>query len=266
MIVSDHGFSHYKYIININSYLYNRGYAKISIKEGLKEFWEHMEPEEKTTITVENKLLLKMANLPVLNKLARRMKHLYEKVAGKQVSIKEYNVDYKNSKAFFLSTYSHGIIINDKRIDKQLVTDLMSLNGIKSVYYSKTLFEGPYIHRGPDLFVEPDFDNGYTLGKNKVSKIVIRRKDNNNHHPLGIFIFYNDDATDVHKKENIIIPNYSIANIILGLIGLKISSIADNPNLLKELLGTKNIRYENYVAKWKLLKKAYAMKKALPKG
>ncbi len=118
IIVSDHGFSHYKYMININSLLYSKGLASIAKNEGLHEFWELQGVNEQyNTIRISNdNIIVKMLLNTPLRKTVSILKKLYEGLTGKKIRLREYNVNINNSKAFLLSTYSHGIIVRDKSI------------------------------------------------------------------------------------------------------------------------------------------------------
>ncbi len=256
VIVSDHGFAHYHTILNINSYLYSLDLAvRAKNKEGLKEFWEHSERKE--YLEIKNKFLLKIANNRALANILISMKKIIEKITGKQIRTAEYSVDIEKSKAFLLSTYSHGIIINDPSSSDSIIKKLLNLDGIKDVIPSNNIFHGPYISRAPDLMVYPDYDKGYTLGKNKISNIVIRRKEINNHHPIGIFIVGGENIPK--STTDTTIPNYTVANVVLMLLGQKISSKADGVETAKRIANVKNISRKSYDG-WRILKKLAKIK------
>ncbi len=250
ILVSDHGFAHYYKIINVNSYLYSKGYTRKAVGDrGLREFWEHRQTED--YFAVRNKMILKLANTRIIGKLMGRVKRISEKILGKKIKVTEYNVDTIRSKAFLLSTYSHGVIVNDITVKDHVARELRMLEGIRYVVPSSKMFNGYYVDRAPDLLVIPDYDRGYSLGKNKISYIVIRRREINNHHPIGIFIINTNDHE--HMKD-MIIPNYAVTNIIMLLLNQQPSYQADGLRMAEKITGKKIYKLKNYNA-WNILKK-----------
>ncbi len=254
VIVSDHGFSHYHTIININSFLFRRGYA-VEDKEGkgLREFWEH--GENKDYLGISNRLVLRIANNKLFSKMIPPIKNLIEKITGKKIRTAEYNVDVGASKAFLLSTYSHGIILNDTLVKERLVSELKTLEGIAEVRDSTEIYDGPYIGRAPDLLVFPDYDSGYCLGKNKITSIVYRRKEVNNHHPIGIFILSGPIEETSGEAGANIVPNHVVANIIMLLLNQPLSNHADSIELAEKIVGRKNRGFKDYVRAWRLFRR-----------
>ncbi len=258
VIVSDHGFSHYKYILNINSLLYKKGLVTIAKEGGLRESWElHGVNKYHNTVRISpDSLLVKIVFRTPFRRTVNVLKKLYEGVTGKRIRFKEYNVDISSSKAFLLSAYSHGIVVMDKNVVQTVCKVLSELKGIKSIYSKEEIFSGPYINRASDIFIEPDYDRGYTLGKNKITYITIREKDANNHHPMGIFILKGLEQ----KKLFDYIPNYVVANIILSLLDAPVSSVADGLDLVSKIVRKPIKRKDIYVTRWKILKKIASIK------
>ena len=254
VIVSDHGFAHYKYILNINTLLYEKGLVTISKDKGLKEFWElqGLEEENVKRISPDNPLLRFILKTP-FKRTINVLKKIYEKTTGRRLRLIEYSVDLVNSKAFLLSAYSYSIVIMDHSVT-ELVKDIMvGLVGIKNVYLREELFHGPHATKGGDVFIEPDYDKGYTLGKNKVTGIVIREKDTNNHHPLGILAISGLSREDNYSDN--VYPNYVVANIIITLLDIPLSAEADGIDYVREIVGKVTKYNHTYVSKWKLVKK-----------
>ncbi len=260
LIVSDHGFANYHTIINVNSYLFAKGFVeKASGNEGLKEFWEHRSREE--YFAIRNETLLKLANNRVISNALRRVKKIIENLTGRRIKAAEYDVDTGRSRAFLLSTYSHGIMLNDPRVKNEVVKELRGLEGIKNIIKSSEIFYGNYLDRGPDLLVMPDYDNGYTLGKNKISSYVLRRRKTNNHHPIGILVI--SGKTIPPNSNNLTVPNHVVANIVLALLDQPLSINADDVELVKKITG-KTIKVKNYVKGWRLLKRLASLRQAQP--
>ncbi|NPA98083.1 MAG: hypothetical protein GXO43_01770 [Crenarchaeota archaeon] len=254
IIVSDHGFAHYHTIININSYLYSKGFAaKTSSGKGLKEFWEHQEKRE--YLAVKNKVLLRLANTRILGNALRKTKKFFERITGKRIKAAEYDVDTSKSRAFLLSTYSHGIILNDPTIKKDIVRALNEIEGLREIIDATKIFTGNYVDRGPDLLVMPDYDKGYMLGKNKISSYVIRRRETNNHHPIGILV-----VSGISNKDIDIVPNHIVSNVVLSFLDQPLPNDADDVGLAEKITG-KHVGIKNYNSGWRLLKKLVLLKR-----
>ena len=257
IIVSDHGFSHYRYVVNVNTYLHRAGFVSITGEGGLSEFWEHLGHGEKGVIRVSanNPLLKFILNTPGLRKLVNPVKAIYEKLVGRPVRLREYSVDVSNSRAFLLSAYSHGIVVKDEGITNDLINSLKRLEGIKAIYVANEVFKGPYLSRGCDLYVEPDYEGGYTLGSNKVKGVVIREKHNNNHHPNGILLLYGDGVRRYDELPTL--PNYLVTNLVMYLLNQPLSHVADGTELLSKVVEdrSRGLKYENYLSKWRVIKR-----------
>ncbi len=258
LIVSDHGFAHYHTIINVNSYLFVKGFVNKTLgNKGLKEFWEHSNKEE--YFVIRNNILLKLANLKVISNISIRLRRIIEDLTGKKIKVAEYNADINRSKAFLLSTYSHGIILNDLRVKNNVIKELSRLEGIKNVIESAKIFHGNYLDRAPDLLVIPDYDNGYILGKNKISRYVLRKRKTNNHHPIGILVI--SGVNVLSNNVDPVLPNHVVANIVLALLDQPLSTKADDVELARKITG-KTGRTRNYVDGWKLSKRLVSLRLA----
>ncbi len=261
ILVSDHGFDHFKYVINVNTYLHKLGLAKLASEGGLMEFWEHMgasSNEDIVKVPSDNLLIKFILNNRVLRKLANPIKRIYEDLTGKRLRLKEYSIDPKRSDAFLLSAYSHGIIVMKEELVSKVVNCLRSLEGIANIYLRKELFSGPFIDRGADVYVEPNYGKGYTLGSNKVKGVVIREKPNNNHHPNGVLLVYGEGIKKVNTSSLPTVPNYIVTNLILALMGKPLPHIADGINYLSKVLHESvinSLRFKDYLSRWRIIKK-----------
>ena len=180
------------------------------------------------------------------------MKTFYEKITKKRIKLKFYDVDPIMSKAYVTSSTSFSIKVNDQKITNKLVQELTKIQGIRRVYLKNQIFNGPVLDRLPDIYIEPDFDNGYYLGTNKISGIVVKPRKILNHHPLGVFWMkrweFNSDPPSI-------IANYDVTNIIMAYLGLPLSNLADNIELIRKILGSDIRLSSTYINRWRLMKK-----------
>ncbi len=253
LIVSDHGFSHYRYTIAINSLLYNHGLIVKTLGRGLKDIDEGTGYIDKNRhyIRVDN-FFVKLLYKRPFSIFRAPLKSIYEFISRKKLVVVFHEVDPRESKAYLTSNTSFGVIVNDHSIKEYVKKILKSVQGIENVYEKHEIFNGPYVYKAPDLILLPDFDNGYTIGTVKITNYVVKRKKHNHHHPIGVFVYkgWNYDKPLPH-----IIPNYLVANIILARYGVKLSSWADGMEVLKKLMDSEIKQTSLYVKRWNLIKR-----------
>ncbi len=246
IIVSDHGFSDYKRYLFVNTYLYMKGYVKPKTRE------EDSTKGAERSVGLIEKIRIKMSKHENIRRLLRP---LYRRLLGGNRVVKPKYVDQRASLAYLTSHTSFGINVNAKSIIPRLIEDLQKLDGIKNVYRREELFRGPFIERLPDIYIEPDFDNKYFIGDEKIWIAYInkpRDESRLNHYPIGVFIISkNDYISNLPKK----VQNYEAGNIILSFLNLPLSIYARNINLIKSLFGENIKTTDIYVKRWRLIKK-----------
>jgi len=264
VVVSDHGFSHYKYMINVNQILFNKGF--LSLSKGDNEIREHYEVlakhNKKKTLRIPRILLN-----PYVKRLFKWTRFLIKK-AGFKISYPK--PDPLLSKAYMPYRYSFGIHINDEEIADDIVDLLKECPYIKNVFKREELFWGPLINSALHLYIEPDFDNGYNVGYSEIKYEILTKRSHLDHHPLGVLAIYNKYSSPIDKR-HINIENYMVGSTILLIGNLPISSKAtiDN-NYYKVLINSgliddkKKIQKVNvYEHKWLILKKIHRIGKGL---
>jgi len=264
LIISDHGFSHYKYILELNTLLYNAGYARKAEKgSGIKELWELPEfkpiDQDQTDIKAvsTDNILIRLFLKSPLKPLGRVLKGLYENVFHKKVVLTTFNVDPQRSIAFVPTYTSFAVKVKNVNYIRSVIKLIKQVPGIKNVFLREDLFNGPFIERLPEIYVEPDFDRGYILGGTKITYSVIKKRSLLYHHPLGVFFIKHWNFDSGFPK---IIPNYMVSNIIMALFDVPLSYMADGLDLLRKLLN-KNIELTDlYLRRWRIIKKLSLVK------
>lgn len=263
-IVSDHGFSSYRYILYINTILWKKKIVKTAEK-GIADLSEllgqdvgitgitHKKPSRKTIIINPDNPIIKMLRTKPLTPIRISVKKVLKKLIGRKIDIRAfYHVDPRGSDAFLVSSLSHGVKVNSPDRINVIVETLRGIEGIKKVYRREELFHGPFLDRLPELFIVPDYDNGYIIDGVKVyGDPAIKKHNVLSHHPHGVFIAKSLSADYVPE----IIDNYMVANIVMKELGVPLSSMADGLNVLAKMYREKIDTTPIYINRWRLLKR-----------
>jgi len=185
------------------------------------------------------------------------MKKVYENITRKKILLDTYSVDLKRSIAFVPTFVSFSIKVNDIKYINDIISKLKNVPGIKEVYKREELFDGPFIYRLPEIYVEPYFDRGYTICGTKITYEVVKKRAVFHHHPLGVFFIKHWDSDVEFPK---VIPNYMVTNIIMALSDVPLSYMADGIDVLKRLLGKDFKLTDMYLRRWRLIKKLSLIK------
>ncbi|ADI32607.1 alkaline phosphatase family protein [Staphylothermus hellenicus] len=262
-IVSDHGFHCYNKRISINTILYKHGFVKPAEKGLSTEAEEELskvllKKNNPQKIIPADNPLIKIARKPIIKPVARLINNLYTKLTKKGIMIEFPDVDHTKSKAFLYSELSFAIIINRKKYNgdpMRIVEIIKRYEGIKHVWLKDEIFSGPYLGELPDIYIYPDFDKGYYIVKPKIYDKIYESRPVLHHHPLGIFIM--KDLNE-YKLKHKIINNTAVASIIMGWLGIPLSSWIDDKELVARIFGG-NVKYtDRYINLWNLNKRIFA--------
>ena len=146
---------------------------------------------------------------------------------------------------------------NHKKYINNIVESLKKIPGIKCIYRREELFNGPFIERLPEIYIEPDFDRGFVLGETKITFDIVKRRPLLRHHPLGVFFIKKWDFDTEFPK---VIPNYMVTNIIMSLFNVPLSYMADGLDLLNKLLNRNIMLTDLYLRRWKIIKRISLVK------
>ncbi len=261
VIVSDHGFSAYKYTLELNTLLFKKGFISVRKPE---EQADHNGTERDKEIKVKSidteNLITKIALLKPIKPIAKMAKFLYEKITGHRLMLTPYVVDPEKSIAYVPSHTSFAIRVKDLKYINEVMKVVRKTKGIKAVYRRDELFTGPYTYRLPELYFEPNFDEGYYVGSTKiwVHTIVSTKSEKFlEHHPMGVLVIspcpFRSVAVDT-------IPNYLVTNLLMSLMDVPLSSYADGVDIVTKFLGKKPRLTTLYVKRWRLIKRIYSIR------
>ncbi|MET1159826.1 MAG: phosphodiesterase, partial [Thermoprotei archaeon] len=205
---------------------------------------------------IDNPLIKMLLTLKPIRPITRTIKNIYEKITGRKIALKFYDVDHRRSIAFATSSTSFAVIVKSYEQIDEIISVIKNVKGIKGAFKREDIFNGPFLKSLPEIFVVPDFDSGYYLGTNKVSYEVVKKRRILNHHPLGVYIM---KKWEYDNRFPDIIPNYMVANIIMNELDVPLSSWADGVNEIRKLVEKQPRLTDLYVKRWKLIKRAKAI-------
>jgi len=263
VIVSDHGFSLYKWRISINDLLLKKGFAKIGRPE--ETVREHHELLSEHEFKYASKKLLPLLgllyhqSLKPLRKLLKKLYKLFKGEAPKFI----IGIDMNNSKAFMGTRYSHGVYVKNPEDIPAIIDLLKNTEGIKWAKRREEVYWGPYVDRAAPVIVRPDYDKGYFLALNRVYGRVHLRVDAGDHHPDGVFMLY-APSLQIDNAWPRKLPVYFVTPLIMYLLGVPLSSATDSIHLLRKIYQDSNIKLtDNYLERWGIVKKATILRRRI---
>jgi len=266
VIVSDHGFSLYKWRISINDLLVKYNFAKIG-KPGeiIREHHELMTRYEHQYIPSKILPFLGLLYHPYFKPIRKMIKKLYSLIKGESPKL-VIGVDMHDSEAFMGSRYTHGIYIKRTETIPAILKLLENIPGIKWAKRREDVYSGPYVSRAPQIIVCPDYNEGYFLALNRVYGRIHLRVDVSDHHPDGVFMLH---APPVHTDRTWPrrLPVYFVTPLIMYLLGIPLSSATDSPHLLKNIFrDASDLRFtDEYLKRWKIVRRRTLLRKKMKK-
>ncbi len=246
LIVSDHGFSSYKYYINVNTYLFLKGYTKPRGSMGVVGGTASAGGLSRIKLAATRFKLVKKIIGPIYRRLT----------GGTGEEAKPLLVDTEASTAYMTSHTSFAVRVRDHGLLEKVFHDLEGLEGIKGVYMREEVFKGPWINLLPEIYVEPDYDQEYFVGSEKIWTTILSRAQGEevlNHHPRGVFMIAGRVGFRQLSGE---IPNYLVGNIIMNLMDKPVSTTARGIELLRKMDPLNEVRATDvYMKRWSLLKR-----------
>jgi len=127
LIVSDHGFSEYKYTVNINTVLYELGLISTTRERTTAHISDFVAGHTADVESVKLPLRIHrfLLDHPLLKSIVKK---LYKKFTGKDITAEKPDVDVAHSKAFLLSSSSYGIYVKEQSLVSFLVEELEKMN------------------------------------------------------------------------------------------------------------------------------------------
>ncbi len=251
IVVSDHGFSKYRYTINVNSLLYKYGFI---VKTGRRTH---------ELVDLRLKAPIKRVRVPEwIYRFASKtlikgvIKRIYKWMTGLDLRAEPYMyADWERSTAYLPFHSSFGVKVTDPSMIPIVYERLVSSGLFKRVWRRGELYSGPYVQRSPEIIFLPRFEDGYNLGRAYVSSKIVEEKITFDHHPDGIFIMHGAGKDGWIGRVRAV----DAAPTILAQLGLPQPLNSDGrPITLSNEAG----RF-NYLSRWKTLRKASMLRRKL---
>ena len=255
VIVSDHGFSKYKYAIFPNCFLDQLGLIVMTQTQILEETsYFHGNVDQYTRPL---KLPAKIHQILLIEPLRTIMKKSYKLVTGKNVKLQVPHVDPKNSKAYSIG--GRGIHVKEKTLIRIIEKRLRKLNGILQTWTREEIYKGPYVDKAPHILFMPD--EGYITGSGRVRGDIISKRTTYSHHPDGIIII---NGRGMKSKYIERINTTDVVPTILNYLGLPLPNDTDGNRISDVPLKVVRPKTYNYLNHWQLTKKIHTVKRKLP--
>ena len=267
VVVSDHGFSFYDKIVYVNSLLKLKGYVKVTYeRERAVSLPERVDVSERIFRIGIGYRLYRIIRVLHLRRLVTSIIGLLGRLGVSVRVEKKVFVDRFESKAYMPPKGYMGLVVKDKRLIDEVIRVLRGVEGLLLVKKNTEYAWGPYADRLPDVVVLPDFYRGYIVSEDVAKDVIVEKKSTIWHHPDGVFIIGPSkrlEEANVHPmREHGVIQPYTVTNVILSLLSIPLSHIADGVEEVKSILGGNvGIERKNYITKWRLVKQIKRMGK-----
>ena len=198
IVVSDHGFRQYKYLISVNDILIKHKLATSTTERKVREVGDYNIEKGLTNIKPPKRVavpptLYSLVRRLHLSRLARSLILLTSELLGRRIEVKTSRfVDPDNSKAFLPDHYTFGIYLKNPSLKEEVKELLRKYDRVLSTYEPEELFGGPYLSLLPDLIVLPDFSKGYWLAGSQLTGAPVLNAWLSAHHPEGILAVSSD--------------------------------------------------------------------------
>ena len=246
VVVSDHGFSEYRRVVNVNTILYNMGLVEKTIKKvpGLVDL--RLKAKVKKV-----RIPTWLYNIVSIRPIKRVIKTLYRVITGYDLKAEPYMyVDMAESKAYMASSSSFGVIVKEADLIPEIIDKLKATGFFSGIWKREEIYEGPYVAHAPDIMFLPNYDEGYDNGGIYISDKIVENRNTYDHHPDGIFMIYPHDSEWIGK-----IRAVDVAPTVLNLLNLPVPLDSDGTSLIGKDTG----RFD-YLGKWKLLRRIMGVK------
>ncbi len=222
MLLSDHGFSEYRYAISVNDILVKGGIARPSKRKHFRELGEG----RSVGIGISPRLykfLRAIGAVRVFRLAVKACSHLIGRPI--RVFTKAW-IDVEASEAFMPDKSSFGLYVNGGSDAIQRVCRVLSAyEDAIFVRPAEEVYWGKYVRLGPDIVVFPRFNRGFTLLSAEVRGIPVLPGRHYDHHPDGVLLV----RTGRLKGIIDVLPNFAAASIAMYLLGIPLPKSRDTP-------------------------------------
>ena len=257
-VVSDHGFSRYRFALNINSLLDKMGLVAKTREKLLKDtIYFH----QRQTINIKTpSWLYSFFSFKPMKPLVTK---ILEQIAGKNIRADPYEyVDPVRSKAFTLSHYSFGFHVKDVETRDFLLNEVKKMDLFAGVWKRTEIYHGPYVKKAPEIMFLPNLEKEYFVGTTAISPKTVSQKTYYDHHPEGIIIAYADHLSPEQIGK---LKTFDLVPTILDYLGLPVPSDTDGEIIPQVAPVRKRPKRYDYLKHWQLIKQVQIAKIRLAK-
>mgnify|MGYP000651509946 CR=1 FL=1 len=274
IIVSDHGFKRFKYVVRINRILYDHGFAKIGRGGAIDIYRDNpnkMGAHSKKITILHPSLMSFIYRISPshFRRFARSFLLAVEKILHKKIHFSMLPcIDEKASKAFTPIGSSPAIIgyiillNNGNNVAKEVIEMLKRYH--LEAYTANELLDGPY--RPSDIiFVLPKDEYLPTAGT--TYNDPIEETSRASHTRYGIFVARLEDA---QYSENLaeVFPNTVVAPLVLSKLNAPLGVEMDSKDLALRICGKNEseIKCMAYRPMWRIFKRLLAVRSGFYSG
>ncbi|MCD6089683.1 alkaline phosphatase family protein [Candidatus Bathyarchaeota archaeon] len=269
IVVSDHGFKKFRYVVRVNRILYDHGFAKAG-KGGIIDVHQvRASTHRKEIIKIHPSIIPYIHRIlpPSIRKLIRLLLSITRKALHKQITVSAPpRIDENESKAFMPIGSSPAIIgniilLNDTSIAKEVVKILKGY-GVDA-YTANEILDGPFTPKDVVFVVQRDeyLPTSGTTYSDPVEEIP--RVSHERYGTLAVKFDYMKCPKDIPE----ILPNSVVAPLILNKLNAPLGVEMDAKNIALMICGkdAKDVRYVRYQQLWNVYRKVLITRNKLRK-
>ena len=257
IIVSDHGFTSYKYAVNIDKLLHEQGFMKIKSSSNSKQSLHH--------ISISNHLLSLLRSrhpITLLSKISLMIRKMLDYALGIRLpkiispdEVANVSIDYKKSEAFVPRPLKavFYIVLKDEAVKDSIANVLkkygLIASDLNAIYNCSESSSG--IHRLAIIWNDAVKCFPMQLSSIYVAlnKPLLSKGFFVHHSRYGVFIIRSEYKELINLRDSV--PNTIVTPIVMTRLGVPISLVSDDAGYLKKLFN--DIRMHDYLPSWRIM-------------
>ena len=256
IIVSDHGFTSYKYAVNIDKLLYEQGFMKIRSISNSKQTLHHT--------SISNLLLSFLRSrhsITLLPKISLMIRKMLDYALGIRLpkiipsnEVANVSIDYEKSKAFVPRPLkaTFYIVLKDETVKNSVANILkkygLSASDLNAIYKcDESLFD---IRRLAIIWndVIKCFPMQLSTIYVALNKPLLSKGFFVHHSRYGVFIIRSEYKELINLRDPV--PNTIVAPIVIARLGVPINSVSDDARYLRKLFSDSETY--DYLPEWRI--------------
>jgi predicted AlkP superfamily phosphohydrolase/phosphomutase len=258
LVVSDHGFSKFTHLINVNTLLDRLGLISKTSTQQIKEFWHHRMYQQEADFF---QIPLWMHRILAFGPVRTAVKKAYRRFTKRDVKARLPYVDPEKSKAFIYSVSSYGIYVKERALVDPIISYLRNANGFKSVWRREEIYHGQVVDKAPHIVFLLNHEAGYSLGTTAVSSELISKRMSYDHTMDGVMIIHGNKIRPgwIEKAETV-----DIVPTVLSYLGLPLPHDTDGKIISGAIpFPPRQEKHYNYLKHWQLIRQVQLRKSKL---